>query len=363
MSNIRDIVVILIINIALIHQAKAAVTIDYVYDKSNRLTHVNRSDSQKQNYAYDTVGNITENNDIDTDDDGLFDSEEAFYGTNINLWDSDFDGVSDRDEIVTWGTIPTDADYDNDGLKDGFEIQYQQHPGFNPYVDEGSAGLDPDGDGLTNIQEQAAGSSPANLDSDYDGVGDGLEVSIGRSAAVNEAVLIMTIQQLLINCEDTDEDGLDDCYEETIGTDVYYHDSDGDGVTDLEEVMYDGLMLYNPYSMNNTNGTDLNANEPDTDGDGFSDLVEINGGSNPLSSSSTPSGTTADGDMNNDGIVNAADVLIAMRIITGQITITNSQMLHGDVAPLENGIPSPNGQFNLGDLLIIQRKALGVLSF
>ncbi|MDQ1362511.1 MAG: hypothetical protein QG652_371, partial [Pseudomonadota bacterium] len=31
----------------------------------------------------------------------------------------------------------------------------------------------------------------------------------------------------------------------------------------------------------------------------------------------------------------------------------------GDVAPLVNGVPSPDGVFNLGDLLIITRKAIG----
>ncbi|MEE9492029.1 MAG: hypothetical protein V3W04_01435 [Gammaproteobacteria bacterium] len=173
----------------------------------------------------------------------------------------------------------------------------------------------------------------------------------------------MILNNLILDCEDTDIDGLDDCFEEIIGTDPFYYDSDNDGISDYDEVNYDASLAYNPYSSGNPGGTDLNANAPDTDSDGFSDLVELNGGSNPLSSSSTPSGTSADGDMNNDGIVNAADVLIATRIIMGQITITPTQMLHGDVAPLVNGTPSPNGQFNLGDLLIIQRKALGALSF
>jgi hypothetical protein len=38
-------------------------------------------------------------------------------------------------------------------------------------------------------------------------------------------------------------------------------------------------------------------------------------------------------------------------------------MQHGDVAPLVNGSPDPDGQFNAGDLLVIQRKALGEVDF
>ncbi len=42
---------------------------------------------------------------------------------------------------------------------------------------------------------------------------------------------------------------------------------------------------------------------------------------------------------------------------------TATQMLHGDVAPLVSGTPSPDGQFDLGDLVVIQRKVLGVIGF
>lgn len=38
-------------------------------------------------------------------------------------------------------------------------------------------------------------------------------------------------------------------------------------------------------------------------------------------------------------------------------------MLHGDVAPLNAGIPDPDGVFNAADLLLIQRKIFGLVSF
>ena len=83
----------------------------------------------------------------------------------------------------------------------------------------------------------------------------------------------------------------------------------------------------------------------------------------PTRSDNTSFPTTHDGDLNGDGVVNVADVLLAERILLGRLTPTQSQLDHGDVAPLVNGVPAPNGQFNLGDVLVIQRKALGRINF
>lgn len=66
----------------------------------------------------------------DTDGDGLTDGEEVnTYGTNPNNADSDADGLSDGDEVNTYGTDPNDTDSDNDGLSDFEEvITYQTNP-------------------------------------------------------------------------------------------------------------------------------------------------------------------------------------------------------------------------------------------
>ena len=79
--------------------------------------------------------------------------------------------------------------------------------------------------------------------------------------------------------------------------------------------------------------------------------------------SATGGSVTADGDLNTDGLVNAADVLIANRILAGQITLTTELRQRGDVAPLVNGIPESDGNFTTGDALVIQRKALGQAVF
>ena len=156
--------------------------------------------------------------------------------------------------------------------------------------------------------------------------------------------------------DDADGDGLTNSVESSIGTDILLWDTDGDGLSDYEEVAYDG----NPN--NYIAGQDLNPFMTDTDGDGFSDYDEVNlYNSDPLDNNSVP--VFADGDLNGDQLVNVADVLLATRILTGQLTPTQDQLDHGDVAPLVNGVPVPDGLFNLGDVLVIQRKALGIVNF
>ena len=73
--------------------------------------------------------------------------------------------------------------------------------------------------------------------------------------------------------------------------------------------------------------------------------------------------TVPDGDLNLDGEVNAADVLIASRIATGQIAACTKLMEHGDVAPLQFGSPAPDSVINAADVLVILRKALGSINF
>ena len=71
----------------------------------------------------------------------------------------------------------------------------------------------------------------------------------------------------------------------------------------------------------------------------------------------------ADGDVNVDGVVDTADVLIATRIVTGIDSATQVQQQHMDVAPLVDGVPMSDGLLNAADLLLIQRKALGLVNF
>ena len=79
---------------------------------------------------------------------------------------------------------------------------------------------DPDGDGLTDAQEQALGTDPSDPDSDGDGINDGDEVADGTDP----------------NNPDSDSDGLTDLQEQALGTDPNNSDSDGDTVSDGDEV-------------------------------------------------------------------------------------------------------------------------------
>jgi hypothetical protein len=73
--------------------------------------------------------------------------------------------------------------------------------------------------------------------------------------------------------------------------------------------------------------------------------------------------TIPDGDLNDDGQVDGVDVLIGFRLLAGDITATPQQFQRADVAPVVGGEPSPDGQVGIGDVLLIQRKALGLASF
>ena len=70
-----------------------------------------------------------------------------------------------------------------------------------------------------------------------------------------------------------------------------------------------------------------------------------------------------DGDINLDGVVNVVDILLWQQVLINAATLSPEQFTHGDVAPLVEGLPDPDGEFTPGDLLIIERKALGVISF
>lgn len=152
---------------------------------------------------------------------------------------------------------------------------------------------------------------------------------------------------------DDDNDGLSDTVESTLGTDPVDSDTDDDGLTDEYEVNYNNTP---PDTF--TAGSDPDPLQWDTDGDGISDGDEVLVAyTNPLDANDSP----ADGDVNMDGVVDAVDVLLMQRALTDDLfTLSDAQRLHADVAPLSGMVPEPDGLLNLGDLLVIQRMALGM---
>ncbi|MDO5520347.1 MAG: hypothetical protein Q4G58_07645 [bacterium] len=130
---------------------------------------------------YNTSIENTLNMDVDmadSDNDGLVNYWEEFFGTDKNKADTDNDGLSDLVEITVLGTDPLKSDTDGNGVKDGDE--------------------DFDEDGLTNLQEVKAGTDPCAVDSDGDSLSDYDEINVYGTDPMNE---------------DTDNDGANDGWE------------------------------------------------------------------------------------------------------------------------------------------------------
>jgi cytochrome c peroxidase len=71
----------------------------------------------------------------------------------------------------------------------------------------------------------------------------------------------------------------------------------------------------------------------------------------------------ADGNFKGTGSTDISDALTALRMATFLVQPTANDMLHGDVAPLVNGAPAPDGKIDVADALLILRKAVGLVTF
>ena len=117
-----------------------------------------RSTTTRDGYLLES-GYSTHPTDADSDDDGLKDGEEKTAGSNPFVADTDGDGLSDLQEVNLTRTHPAKADTDNDGAADAAD--------------------DEDGDGLTNLAEISTyGTDPVKADTDNDGLSDSVEVRV-----------------------------------------------------------------------------------------------------------------------------------------------------------------------------------------
>jgi len=259
---------------------------------------------------------------------------DGIFTTRPDLSDTDYDGISDNDEMLYHKTDPTFNDTDGDGMPDGWEVLY----GLNP-LSPADADDDIDGDGwdfnrnfivtkdenFTNLQEYLNGTNPRNNDTDGDGMPDGWEAYYGLQPTDSSDAE-----------EDFDEDGYDSNRDTFVSSSEAYtnieeflnntspnkNDTDGDGMFDGWEVYY-GLNPLDDFDAsvdNDEDGFDSNYNGTieedeehnnilefqadthpyiaDTDADGMLDGWEWRYGLDPLN----PLDAGADSD--NDGVIN-----------------------------------------------------------
>jgi len=176
--------------------------------------------------------------------------------------------------------------------------------------DVGWTPADTDGDGVADAVDNCPQiSNPGQADLDDDGEGDACD-------------------------NDIDGDGLDNATELSLETDPANPDSDGDGLTDGEEL--------------NTFGTD--PNDSDSDSDGISDGDEvITHGTDPNVSNIGDVGPRG----SPDNQLNAADLVVLTRLVTGMITPTpmSLEFILADI--------NHDNQVDVADLLLLQEAILG----
>ncbi|MBK5277180.1 MAG: hypothetical protein JJE30_19295 [Desulfuromonadales bacterium] len=72
---------------------------------------------------------------------------------------------------------------------------------------------------------------------------------------------------------------------------------------------------------------------------------------------------TRDGNFKGSGVTDISDALKALRFAVGLELPTTTDMIHGDVAPLANGLPTQNNLIDIADALLILRKTVGLVTF
>ena len=255
--------------------------------------------------------------DTDSDGDGISDEVEAgLDGDNDNIpdyldTDDDNDGIPTLTELIAASQFSADMDNDNlpnwrDEDSDGdtaLDIDEGEND-FDSDTRPNYLDTDDDNDSISTAQEVlfANGNSDvdndnqpnwADTDADGDGIDDATEGVADRNG--NSIVAFLDPDEAVNPGADTDGDTLFDGDEITLGTNSLLSDSDQDGISDAVET--DG-----GFFIDTDEDGILDALDPDSDGDGISDLQE-----GTIDLLSDGSGAWRSSDDDGDGIATATE--------------------------------------------------------
>jgi hypothetical protein len=201
-----------------------------------------------------------------TDAAGNVDPTPARHEWEVVRADRDGDGIPDDEDNCPDVANADQADLDEDGVGDACDD-------------------DRDGDGIPDASDNCPTVPNADQeDLDEDGLGDACD-------------------------DDIDGDGIPNDEEEELGTNPFDPDSDGDGLTDLDEIDIHGTDPLDPDTDGDglSDGDEVNVHgtnplDPDTDGGGVDDGTEVTRGTDPLDASDDlPTIIDTDGDGIPDG--------------------------------------------------------------
>lgn len=86
-------------------------------------------------------------------------------------------------------------------------------------------------------------------------------------------------------------------------------------------------------------------------------------GTGGVSAVSAPYTPYPNGDVNGDGVVDLADVLLALKMAVGGTPSSSGHLARGDVGPLAAGKPHCDGKIDIGDVTVLLRKTVGLVSW
>ena len=221
----------------------------------------------------------------------------------IAVSDADGDGLSYGLEYLI-NTQPQDPDSDNDGLPDGWEWMYGLNPNDGSSIGGDGATGDPDGDGMTNLQEYNY-LQPNNWDlaSTTQLLDNG--VWWNGTVPVRNWDEENAMQYSQPSCGDPGSDGTGSiilCDEDPVGnicTDGI--DNDRDGQVDSNDNDYDGDADCSSDDDDGDGIDDEDVDGWDTDGDGLPDGWEA---ANGLNATSPSNNDGYYGDPDGDGLIN-----------------------------------------------------------